>query len=270
MLFHGIELADNAEIKNLVVERLSSNPTGLGLDDRGRIIFNTTTSAINMWTGSSWVAMSGVTNVSNGVSSFNSRTGAVTLTSGDVNAVIGAISLPVASGSVLGGIKVGSGLTISSGVLSVNSVTPQIPAGTKMLFAQPTAPTGWTQITSSETQNRMLRVVSTVSGSTGSGGSGGYGYGGIDEPTIMDKVPSHSHNFSGNTNTTGAHTHTYSYRNSVLPQSGSATNCWTGTSTGTTSSDGSHFHTISGTTEGNAGSSNWNPKYLNLILASKN
>ena len=49
---------------------------------------------------------------------------------------------------------------------------------------------------------------------------------------------------TGSTDVTGAHTHSYTYRNAQLPQSGSATNCWTGTSTQQTSSNGDHSHNV--------------------------
>jgi hypothetical protein len=51
-----------------------------------------------------------------GVSSFNSRTGAVTLTASDVTAV-----LPAATSSALGGVKIGSGVTVQAdGTISVS------------------------------------------------------------------------------------------------------------------------------------------------------
>lgn len=57
-----------------------------------------------------------------GVSSFNSRGGAVTLNSSDVITALGFApisAIPTASASTLGGVKVGSGLSINaSGVLS--------------------------------------------------------------------------------------------------------------------------------------------------------
>ena len=73
-------------------------------------------------------------------------------------------TLPAADGS--------SGQVLStnaSGTLSWATVAA-FPSGTKMIFQQTSAPTGWTKVTSS-VDNRALRV---VSGSAGSGGSAAF------------------------------------------------------------------------------------------------
>ncbi len=61
-----------------------------------------------------------------------------------------------------------------------------LPAGTRMPFAQAAAPTGWTQITEDATDNRMLRVVS----------SDGGGHGGVHSPVINNVVAAHTHSFT--------------------------------------------------------------------------
>jgi microcystin-dependent protein len=53
-----------------------------------------------------------------------------------------------------------------------------------------------------------------------------------------------NHNHTASTDTTGAHTHNYTFRSGTMPQSGSATQCWVGSSTATTSSAGAHSHTV--------------------------
>lgn len=271
MLFYGIEVADGAEIKNLVVERGVTNPIGLTTTDRGRLFFNTTVLGLYMWTGTIWSQL-GV--AGSGVTSFNGRADAVTLIASDLTGLINSTNLPTASGSVLGGIKVGSGLTITSGVLSVAGSSADIPAGSKMLFAQPSAPTGWTQVTSLETQSRMLRVVDVAGGSVGSGGTGGFGYGGTDDPLVMNKVPSHTHAISGSTSTAGIHSHTSNIKWNTPAGSGYPGFDGSGdhyvTSAVSTTADGNHSHTVSGTAVANGGASDWTPKYLNLILCSKN
>ena len=66
-----------------------------------------------------------------GVTSFNTRSGVVTLTSSDVTSALGFTptnyALPTASASVLGGVKVGSGLSINSGVLSATAGSYSLP-----------------------------------------------------------------------------------------------------------------------------------------------
>ena len=66
-------------------------------------------------------------------------------------------------------------------------------------------------------------------------------------------VVSHTHTFT--TDAAGAHNHTYQRATSLAPQSGSATNCLTQTTTDNTSAVGDHTHT--GTTA-SAGSSGTN------------
>ncbi|RKZ80982.1 MAG: hypothetical protein DRQ35_01200, partial [Gammaproteobacteria bacterium] len=67
-------------------------------------------------------------------------------------------------------------------------VIPEVvlPPGTKLLFAQASPPTGWTQDTTDTANNRMLRVVNT---------SGG-GVAGSDSPILNDKIPTHNHTAS--------------------------------------------------------------------------
>lgn len=67
---------------------------------------------------------------------------------------------------------------------------PSIPSGTRMVFAQATAPTGWTQVT--ELNDRLLRIVSGAGGGTG----GDWAISGIsvDETTLTeDQIPEHYH-----------------------------------------------------------------------------
>jgi len=148
--------------------------------------------------------------------------------------------------------------------------TPAFASGTRLLFPQPSPPTGWTQITTTEANDRMLRVVNVTGGTTGSGGTGGYGYGGSASPILMNVVPSHSHTFSGNTTTDGAHVHNVSDNNGgtlIFPLSNLGDSSFAGNHQ--TGSAGAHAHSYSGTTATNGSASNWTPSYLNLILCSK-
>jgi hypothetical protein len=168
-------------------------------------------------------------------------------------------------------------------------------SGTRMLFAQASAPTGWTQITDANLDDRMLRVV------TGSGG----GIGGTHSPILMDVVPNHNHPatvsvaISGGDHshtinlTTGsdAHAHTINFypylgdnlgleafsgnsgRYAVKTDQGDATQIQSASHThaiinGSTDSS-SHTHTTTGSSVSvntNTNGSTWTPKYFNLIL----
>lgn len=66
------------------------------------------------------------------------------------------------------------------------AVANAFPSGTRLVFAQAAAPTGWTQDTSDTANNRMMRVVSSTGG----------GLGGTADPTLMNVVPYHTHGFT--------------------------------------------------------------------------
>lgn len=202
------------------------------------------------------------------------------------------------------------------------AVSNAFPSGTKLMFAQASAPTGWTQVTDDSANNRMLRVVSST----------GAGTGGTASPILNNVVPAHTHTFtsgtesqghthSGTTGTESAgHTHTFGAQTGG--QSASHTHTTTirymgGTGTGGTnvdlqggggssvnvsgydsmsgaSSDHSHYvsgttsgisanhthtittggvsanHTHSGTTDNGSSQTNWAPRYIDMILCSKN
>lgn len=139
------------------------------------------------------------------------------------------------------------------------------PAGTVLPFYQAAPPPGWTLV---NVDNFMLRAVNTAGGTSG----------GTDSPISMAVVPSHSHSLSGiSLSSNGDHAHTAiqgaqnglssgNYYGMVLGD-GAAAFIQAGA---TTSSAGSHTHTVSGgTIAANAGAANWTPKYLNMILCSK-
>lgn len=133
--------------------------------------------------------------------------------------------------------------------LSVET-TLHAPSGTVMPFFQASAPTGWTQVVTHN--DVMLRVVNTAGG----------GNGGTDSPILMNKVPSHTHT----TVSAGAHTH---FSNDILYRYGGLGATDGGStisfSNVETTSNGAHTHTINA----NAGAANWTPKYINMIIASK-
>lgn len=147
------------------------------------------------------------------------------------------------------------GLTRNASSINTGSV----PSGTKMIFYQASAPTGWTR-TTGFANTKMLRLVSD--------GGGGGTFAGTDDPILMNKVPSHTHAFV--TSSDGAHTHTFQLGNnnldSTTPPAGSNGQLEPGIFT--TPSSGAHTH--SGTTNANGSASNWQPRYADVIICTKN
>jgi hypothetical protein len=198
----------------------------------------------------------------------------------------------------------------STGTLSAttfNGAWSSIPSGTRLPFAQASAPTGWTQDTSDNANNRMLRVVSST----------GNGVGGSSSPILNNVVPSHTHGFtsgnqsadhthSGTTGTVSAdHQHYIANTNRQSPGSFSVTvnssNYLSGSSNAagtqekyslngdgtvafvgrTSNMNANHTHafttggmsvshTHSGTTDNGSSQTNWTPRYIDLIICSKN
>ena len=193
------------------------------------------------------------------------------------------------------------------------AVNNAFPSGTRLMFAQASAPTGWTQVTSDEANNRMLRVVNTA----------GAGTGGSASPILNNVVPSHTHTYSStsgaqsndhyhgfggvtagvsNDHTHGVndpgHNHNLYMHNptgsgyaGIGAPDGNPPNVTTlfiqGATTGislggqtsnhthnfggnTGGISAGHTHTISGTTAANGSASNWQPRYIDMILCSKN
>jgi hypothetical protein len=177
----------------------------------------------------------------------------------------------------------------SAGTITANvtgTVSHPFPAGTRMPFAQSAAPTGWTQDTGDGANNRMLRVVNTA----------GNGTGGTHSPILNNLVPSHTHGFStgtvssdhshyvsGTTSGVGNHTHGVPAPNSssgtqhlqAEPSAwkysvqsdgaGAHSHTW-GAQTGGISAN----HTHSGSTDNGSSQTNWQPRYIDMIICSKN
>lgn len=179
---------------------------------------------------------------------------------------------------------------LGSGNISIDP----IPTGAVMVFAMASAPTGWTQTTTDLADNRMLRVVKTAGG----------GSGGTHSPILNNVVPSHTHGFTtggqsadhGHSGSTGgvsanhAHAtlHVMNYHPFGLSALGGTspgiieTNPYSqiqwestsgftndhvhGFSTGGVSAN----HTHSGSTDNGSSQTNWTPRYIDLILCTKN
>jgi hypothetical protein len=191
-----------------------------------------------------------------------------TLTSLGVSGTVTASAFTANTGIFTGN---GSGLSAIAGANVTGTVAnatfattagsiSSIPSGTRMLFAQTSAPTGWTKQTSND--NSALRV---VSGTAGSGGSldftaafttrsvtGTVG----DTSLTVDQMPSHTHQVveGGVTpSSPGAYTSGDDFTNLIAKYS-------TTTATG---NGESHSHTFSGT------SIDIDVKYVDVIIAQK-
>lgn len=189
--------------------------------------------------------------------------------------------------SSAGATTLSGALTVSSGGANITGTVTatlfsgpwaNIPAGTAMLFAQTTAPTGWTKSTTHD--NKALRV---VSGTASSGGSVAFttafasqsvtGTNASYTLTTAD-IPSHTHTA---TVTDPGHVHTYTRVSGTSAQSGSATQCYVSTTTDSTVSattgitvansstggGGGHTHTFTGT------AINLAVQYVDVIIATK-
>lgn len=133
---------------------------------------------------------------------------------------------------------------------NLNDDTDQFPGGgsTKIPFFQSSAPPGWTQ--DATNHDAMLRVVNTA----------GSGTGGTDSPTTgLTSTDSHVLTITE----MPEHTHTYqnsNYGTLNLGPTGAITLTQTETTTptGSTGGDGGHLHNIT-----------WAPKFVNMIICSK-
>lgn len=170
------------------------------------------------------------------------------------------------------------------------TVSHPFPAGTRMPFAQASAPTGWTQDTTDNANNRMLRVVNTAGG----------GVAGTHSPIVNNVVPSHTHGFSTGSvssdhshyvsgTTSGVGNHTHSMGRGYGPEGYTPFNGISLTATTfpgsaeTTQGGGAHSHTFgaqtggisanhthSGSTDNGSSQTNWTPRYIDMIICSKN
>lgn len=176
------------------------------------------------------------------LATFPNITGAVTPTHTELNFVDGVTSSIQTQLNAL-----------DNAVTALQSTLPA-PAGTKLTFFQAAAPTGWTQDTANN--NCMLRVVNTAGGGTG----------GSDSPILMDKVPSHTHTadvtdpghrHSITKSNTGSGTGAVADSENVSPPANETTAIQIAT-TGITVS-----------VNANGSAANWTPKYLDMIICSK-
>lgn len=249
-------------------------------------------------TGATTVSVTGFTSNFDGrIATFKFSDANITLVNSGSLILPNAANITTAAGDVAVFVNEGSGSTWRC--VSYSTQGGSMPVGTRMTFAQASAPVGWSQVTDDSATNRMLRVVNTA----------GAGTGGSNSPILMNVVPSHTHTFttgnnnvdhyhgvsfvSGgmNSNATHSHTVTGGFSNNFLQYSAGgggnlsapAGSLVLGSSATAATANIDHTHNIvgntggtsathvhSGTSDANASASNWTPRYLDLIVCQKN
>jgi len=148
---------------------------------------------------------------------------------------------------------------------------PSFPIGTAMLFAQTSAPTGWTKSTAHD--NKALRL---VSGTAGSGGSAAFTTA-FGTPSVSGSV-----SLSGSVGATtlstaqlASHTHSVPFYTSGNPEGairikgdgtqGGVTNI----TSGATGSNSSHTHSFSGSGSLSSATTAIDVAYVDVIIATK-
>jgi hypothetical protein len=157
--------------------------------------------------------------------------------------------------------------------LSGNPITA-FPSGTRMLFQQTSAPTGWTK--SSDHDNKALRV---VSGTAGSGGANAFTTA-FNSSRTTSAAGGHSHTITVNNHTLSvsqmpSHTHTRTsgsgYRDDSSNHSTQRSRDQNATRTsGATGGSGAHNHGASSNTVANHSHTlNLDVQYMDIIVAVK-
>jgi hypothetical protein len=168
----------------------------------------------------------------------------------------------------------------SNGTIWTSAAAAAFDAGTRMLFAQTTAPTGWTKDTTNY-NNFALRV---TTGAASTGGSVGFTTAFASQtPTISNTLSVDTSGLSaGATTLTTAQipSHTHSVNTGAADEGGGNNNSYQkgnvslSITSGATGGGGSHNHSISGsaTLSGGITSSaiNLAVQYLDVITATKN
>lgn len=168
-----------------------------------------------------------------------------------------------------------------NGAASIVEFGPGFPSGTKMLFAQTAAPTGWTKDTTHN--NKALRV---VSGTAGAGGSVAFttafqnrttssveAGGTVAAHTLTTaQIPSHDHSFSvsGDTNlvTTFPNGQSATHGAQTGQNSGGTTISFSGSgTTNPTGGGGSHAHGFTGSSHSHT--LDMRVQYVDVIIATK-
>lgn len=178
----------------------SANPNPIILDGRGEcsIWFLPSSMYKIKLTDSNDVEIYVVDNIT---SSGYVSNGAI-VSSSIVNSALsgGTISNSIISGGSINNVVIGSTTPTTATFTTFSGAWASLPAGTRMLFVQTAAPTGWTKSTADD--NKALRV---VAGSTGTGGSVPFTTaftsqaitGTVGDTTLdITQIPSHTHSYT--------------------------------------------------------------------------
>jgi hypothetical protein len=245
----------------------------------GEIVANMVYRATYNGTSFVMTANDGYSRVSNQViaattnaSMRNTGTGSLTLgTNAQNNVVLNADGTTSLGGSISGNATITGNLTVN-GVVTVGGNAIPFPSGTRLMFPQAAAPTGWTQITDDTADNRMLRVVNTTGGGTA----------GTHSPILNNVVPSHTHTITtgtesaDHTHNDAGHTHTWTFKTTTGGtlaggDANSVGNTTVNTGVGYAALGGrTAGHTHSGTTNNGSSQTNWVPRSIDMIMCSRN
>lgn len=149
-----------------------------------------------------------------------------------------------------------------------NKDIPQpFPSGTRMLFQQSAAPTGWTKVTDHD--NKALRV---VSGNAGSGGRMPFTDAFSDRQITLTNLPDVT--IQGTTSSDGQHSHELNIRNQGSGSDHRGTTPTPGqdssvSGTYPVSSSGAHSHSFSASLGGGGQPIDFSVQYLDVIVAEK-
>lgn len=236
----------------------SANTNPIILDGRGEcnIWFSPTSTYKIKLTDSNDVEIYVVDNITSSGYISNGTIVGSSIINGTVSG--GTISGSAILGGSINNVIIGATTPTTATFTTFSGTWASLPAGTRMLFVQSSAPTGWTKSLTDD--NKALRI---VSGTAGTGGTVAFttafsaqAITGTTDPTILDatQIP--------------AHTHTYTAAGGVIGvQAGASYNVmWSPGGTPTTSTGGGlgHTHTFS------AGSINLAVQYVDAIIAVKN
>jgi hypothetical protein len=165
--------------------------------------------------------------------------------------------------------KLAGSLPAISGALLTN--LEPFPSGTKMSFFQASAPTGWSQVTTATLSDAALRVVTGSGG--GTGGSTTFStafthshsdsFASAAVTLTTSQMPAHAHRVAGGQTNTGSFDYGSNfYVNNLTTQTQAQQQAADSESVGGGSS---HTHTLSGSVT----SATIAPKYIDMIIASK-
>jgi hypothetical protein len=219
----------------------------------GALYFNTTTNVMNVYDGTQWLAayasLSGALLVANNLSDLSNAGTART------NLGLSSATQAEMEAGTEANLRSVSPLRVKQAISALAPVA--FPTGTKLIFAQTAAPTGWTKDTTHD--NKALRV---VTGTAASGGTVGFTTafaskavsGTVDNTTLSSaQLAAHNHTYAG-FSSGGA--------GGALGGGGGAN--YTFTTNNSSGGGGAHNHSFTGTAIDLA------VQYVDVIIATKN